>query len=65
VIQKAGIGGQGGGVPFAIEGSTSDPKFVPNVKAIAGSAAKQAIAGKVSGTKGANPLTEIFGRKKN
>jgi hypothetical protein len=33
---KAGIDGQGGGIPLSIEGTTSDPKFVPNVKAIAG-----------------------------
>jgi AsmA protein len=38
----------GGGIPFAIEGTTADPKFVPDVKGIAGGAAKQAITGKVS-----------------
>jgi len=38
----------GGGIPFAIEGTTTDPKFVPDVKSIAGGAAKQAISGKVS-----------------
>ena len=43
VIQKAG---QGGGIPFGIEGTTSDPKFVPNVKAMAGTAARQAISEK-------------------
>jgi hypothetical protein len=45
VLQKAGIGGQGGGVPFAIEGTTSDPKFVPNVKAIAGNAMSRKVSG--------------------
>jgi hypothetical protein len=40
--------------PFALAaalpggGTTADPKFVPNVKAIAGNAAKQAITGKVA-----------------
>jgi AsmA protein len=38
----------GGGIPFAIEGTTTDPKFVPDVKSIAGGAAKQAISSKVS-----------------
>jgi AsmA protein len=38
----------GSGIPFAIEGTTADPKFVPDVKGIAGGAAKQAITGKVS-----------------
>jgi AsmA protein len=40
--------GQGNGVPFAIEGTTADPKFVPNVRAIAGNAAQQAITGRVA-----------------
>jgi AsmA protein len=41
-------GRSGSGIPFAIEGTTTDPKFVPDVKSIAGGAAKQAISGKVS-----------------
>jgi len=52
-MQKVG-GGAGGGstkVPFAIEGTTSDPKFVPNVGALATSAvggiAKSAAGGAV------------------
>ena len=53
VIQRTG---GGGGVPFSIEGTTSDPKFVPNVKAIAGSAAKQAISGKIPTPKAAGKL---------
>ena len=38
----------GSGIPFMIEGTTADPKFVPDVKGIAGSAAKQAISGKIN-----------------
>ena len=38
----------GSGIPFMIEGTTADPKFVPDVKGIAGSAAKQAINGKIN-----------------
>ena len=34
VMQKTGIGGQGGGVPFSIQGTASDPKFVPDVKSM-------------------------------
>ena len=41
-------GSSGGGIPFVIEGTTADPKFVPDVKGMAGGAAKQAISGKVS-----------------
>ena len=41
-------GSSGGGIPFTIEGTTADPKFVPDVKGVAGGVAKQAISGKVS-----------------
>lgn len=54
-------GGREKGVPFAIEGTTSDPKFVPNVKAIAGNAAKQAISDKVTGGKSGGKI----GRRRN
>jgi AsmA protein len=36
------------GIPFMIEGTTSDPKFVPDVGGMAGGAIQQAITGKVS-----------------
>ena len=52
VVQRAGIGGKSRGVPFGIEGTTSDPKFVPDVKAIAG----KAISNKVGETKLSNPF---------
>jgi len=52
VVQRAGIGGKSRGVPFGIEGTTSDPKFVPDVKAIAG----KAISNKVGETKVSNPF---------
>ncbi len=68
LTQMAGLGGQGGSVPFMIEGTTSDPKFVPDVKGIAGSAVEQAISGKLpGGTQGNNPasaLGGLFGKKK-
>jgi AsmA protein len=60
--------GQGGNVPFMIEGTTSDPKFVPDVKGMAGSAEQQAIWGKLpSAGQGNNPADELgglFGKKK-
>ena len=67
VMQKAGLGEQSSGVPFAIEGTTADPKFVPDVKGMAGSAVQQAISGKVGGGKAANPTSSlggVFGKKK-
>ena len=45
--RREGRGG-GSGIPFMIEGTTADPKFVPDVKGIAGSAAKQAISSKIN-----------------
>ena len=68
LTQVAGIGGQGGSVPFMIEGTTSDPKFVPDVKGMAGSAVQQAISGKLPGGQGNNPAGAIgglLGKKKH
>jgi len=68
LTQMAGLGSQGGNVPFMIEGTTSDPKFVPDVKGMAGSAVQQAISGKLpGGGQGNNPasaLGGLFGKKK-
>jgi AsmA protein len=66
VTQLAGLGGQAGSVPFSIEGTTSDPKFVPDVKGMAGSAIQQAISGKLPGGNQSNPasaLGGLFGKK--
>jgi len=41
---SANIGGMG--IPFAVEGTTSDPKFVPNVKGMATGLLKGAMNGK-------------------
>jgi AsmA protein len=57
--QRTGRGGDRGGVPFMIQGTTSDPKFVPDVGSMAGSAAKGAIQKSVSGKTGG-----IFGKRK-
>jgi AsmA protein len=48
LTQRAGRG-NGNGIPFKIQGTTSDPKFVPDVAGIAGSAASGAIQKAVSG----------------
>ena len=39
-----------GGIPFTIEGTTSDPEFVPNVKGTASSAIKNKISPKGEST---------------
>ncbi len=41
------------GIPFLIQGTTSDPKFLPDVKGMAGSAATEALQKAVSGKTGA------------
>jgi AsmA protein len=61
LTQIVGRGGKGGGgIPFMIEGTTSNPKFVPDVKGLAAGAAEQAISGKLpkaeSATKGLGGL---------
>jgi AsmA protein len=70
VTQVAGLGGNGGGsrVPFAITGTTSDPKFVPDIKGVAGSMVTNALTKQLGGSvpKGVptNPLGGLFGGKK-
>ena len=62
ITQIAGMGNKSGGVPFFIQGTTSDPKFVPDVKGMIGS--------QIPGVSGQNPagivngLTGLFGKKK-
>jgi AsmA protein len=50
-------GGKGGGIPFMIEGTTSDPKFVPDVKGLAGGA----LQGVLGGKQGQNPVGALEG----
>ena len=74
LTQLAGIGGKGGSVPFFIQGTTSDPKFMPDVKGMVGSQLKGGLGGLLGGTTttGKNPsgnspvdaLTGLFGKKK-
>jgi AsmA protein len=44
-------------IPFMIEGTTADPKFVPDVKGMAGGLLKDAMGGK----NGSNPLSGVSG----
>jgi AsmA protein len=59
--EKAGRGGDKGGVSFKIQGTTSNPTFVPDVGSMAGNAAKGAIQKSVSEKTG---LGGILGKKK-
>jgi len=53
-------------IPFLIQGTTSDPKFLPDVKGLAGSLMQNALGGNKAGQK--NPLggvTGMFKKKQN
>lgn len=64
LTQMAGLGGQGtGAIPFTIQGTTSNPSFMPDIKGMAGSQLK----GFMQGGDKSNPLgglTGMFGKKK-
>lgn len=67
LAQMAGLGGKGTAtVPFMIQGTTSNPTFVPDVKGIVGGQL-QGILGSQTGDQSSNPLsglTGLFGKKK-
>jgi AsmA protein len=46
--QRTGRGGDRGGVSFMIQGTTSSPKFVPDLGGVAGNVAKGALQKSVS-----------------
>ena len=62
LTQIAGMGGKGTtGIPFTIQGTTSNPSFVPDIKGMAGSQLKGLMGGDKSPLGG---LTGLFGKKK-
>ena len=63
LTQVAALGSGKGGIPFAIEGTTSNPHFIPDLTGMAGGIAKGAM-GDVMGGKNAltaNPASAIGG----
>ena len=60
---NANVGGLGA-VPIAVTGTTSDPKFMPDVKGMASSLLKGALGGKSGQQNPVNNLTGLFGKKK-
>jgi AsmA protein len=65
----AGAGSGQGGIPFAIAGTTSDPKFIPDVGGVVGGLAKGEISNVAKGqVPGANNITKglggMLGKKK-
>jgi AsmA protein len=72
LTQLAGMGGKGG-IPFFIQGTTSDPHFVPDVKGMVGSQLQGGLGGALGGLTGgknspagsaADALGGLFGKKK-
>jgi hypothetical protein len=58
-----------GGIPFAIEGTTSNPKFIPDVGGVVGGLATNQLSNVAKGqVPGANSVTKglggVFGKKK-
>jgi AsmA protein len=49
LTEVAGLGGGKGGIPFAIEGTTANPKFIPDIKGIVGGVAQGALGQALSG----------------
>jgi AsmA protein len=60
LTQVASLGSGKGGIPFAIEGTTSNPHFIPDMKGVAGGIAQGALGGVKDVTK-ANPTNAISG----
>jgi AsmA protein len=75
LTQLAGIGGKGGSIPFFIQGTTSDPKFMPDVQGMVNGQLKGGLGGALGGLMGGknsngntpspvDALGGLFGKKK-
>ena len=68
VSQLAGIGGKGGSIPFFIQGTAQNPKFVPDVKGMLGSQLGNKLGSQVPGGQNGqnvvNAIGGLFGKKK-
>ena len=65
LTQLAGLGGKGGTLPVLVQGTTSDPRFMPDTSALAGNALQRALGGKKPGQANnpADQLMNILGGK--
>jgi AsmA protein len=65
ITQLAGLGGKGGSIPFFIQGTTSNPTFMPDVQGMLGSQLKSRLQpGNTQGQSPLDALTGLFGKKK-
>ena len=64
----AGVSGSSGSIPFFIQGTASDPKFVPDVKGVLNSQLKQRLGSQIPGGQNSQGLvdsiTGLLGKKK-
>jgi len=62
ISQIAAAGSGKGGIPFAVEGTTSNPKFIPDVGGVVGGLAKGELGNVAKGqVPGANNLNNSLG----
>jgi len=68
LTSMVGLGSKGGSIPFFIQGTTANPKFVPDVKGMLGAKfanpLKSGTPGQNSGESIVNSITGLFGKKK-
>ncbi|MGA7856218.1 MAG: AsmA family protein [Candidatus Acidiferrales bacterium] len=68
VMGGGGKGNSGGGIPFKVQGTTSDPKIIPDIGGAAGSLVKGGVAGVGDAGKApgaaAGAIGGLFGKKK-
>ena len=66
--QFAGLGGKTASIPFFIQGTASDPRFVPDVKGMLGGQLKNRLGTQVPGGQDnqgvVDAITGLFGKKK-
>jgi len=68
VSQLAGMSGKGASIPFFIQGTAANPKFVPDVKGMLGTQLGNRLGSQVPGGQNGqnvvNSITGLFGKKK-
>lgn len=60
-VLSAGMGGKNGGIPFAITGTTSDPKFVPDVGGMVQGLVGSQVGSVLGNNPGTNAVTNSLG----
>ncbi|MFZ0519823.1 MAG: AsmA family protein [Candidatus Acidiferrales bacterium] len=68
IMGGGGKGNSGGGIPFKVQGTTSDPKIIPDIGGAAGNLVKGGVAGMGNAGKApgaaAGAVGGLFGKKK-